>query len=201
MYICCGKRFFDILGALILLVLFSPILFLMTIALSIINKGTPFFMQERPGKEGKIFKIIKYKTMTDKKNDSGVLLPDSDRLTHIGRFVRKTSLDEILQLINVLKGDMSLVGPRPLSVKYLPLYSSKQKLRHKVKPGITGWAQINGRNNISWTKKIEYDVYYAENLSLTLDLKIFFLTFWKVINKADVNEGGTESIESFNGYN
>ena len=174
------KRLIDFLAAFFGLLLLSPIFLIVMIGLFFANQGKPFFFQLRPGKGEKIFKIIKFKTMNDKKDKSGNLLPDAERLTPIGAFVRKTSLDEIPQLINVLKGDMSLIGPRPLLPEYLPLYNETQKRRHEVRPGITGWAQVNGRNAISWKQKFEYDVWYVDHLSLATDLKVFFTTFKKV---------------------
>jgi len=201
MYKLFFKRFLELIFSIIAFIIISPIFIIITLLLLIANKGKPFFIQARPGKNERIFKLIKFKTMTDAKDENGNLLPDAQRLTKIGKFIRKTSLDEIPQLLNVIKGDMSLIGPRPLSVKYLSLYSDEQKKRHLVRPGITGWAQVNGRNSISWTKKFEYDVYYVENLNFFLDLKILFLTVWKVIKRADVSEGGTADVESFNGNN
>jgi lipopolysaccharide/colanic/teichoic acid biosynthesis glycosyltransferase len=167
--------------------------------LGIANQGKPFFIQPRPGKNGKVFNIIKFKTMNDRKDEHGKLLPDADRLTPVGAFVRKTSLDEIPQLLNVIKGDMSLVGPRPLLTHYLHLYSDFQNLRHEVKPGITGWAQVNGRNAISWDKKFELDVWYVEHISFILDLKILFKTIRKVIKKEGINAADAATIEPFNG--
>jgi lipopolysaccharide/colanic/teichoic acid biosynthesis glycosyltransferase len=164
-----------------------------------VNKGNAFFIQERPGKNGKIFKIIKFKTMTDAKDSDGKLLPDAERLTKFGAFVRKTSLDEIPQLLNVLKGDMSLIGPRPLLTQYLHLYNDFQNRRHEVKPGISGWAQVNGRNAISWDKKFELDVYYVKHLSFLLDLKILFLTLKKVIISEGINSGDATTMEPFEG--
>jgi len=178
-----------------------PILLPAGILLTFANKGTPFFFQKRPGKNGKIFTIVKFKTMNDKKDEQGNLLPDDKRLTTIGKIVRKTSIDEIPQLWNVLKGDMSLVGPRPLRVDYLPLYSKKQKRRHEVRPGITGWAQINGRNNITWNTKFEYDVWYVDNISFILDLKILFQTVSKVIKRKDIKIATSITNEKFNGTN
>jgi len=201
MYKLFFKRFLELIFSIIAFIIISPIFIIITLLLLIANKGKPFFIQARPGKNERIFKLIKFKTMTDAKDEKGNLLPDAQRLTKIGKFIRKTSLDEIPQLLNVIKGDMSLIGPRPLSVKYLSLYSDEQKKRHLVRPGITGWAQVNGRNSISWRKKFEYDVYYVENLNFFLDLKILFLTVWKVIKRADVSEGGTADVESFNGNN
>src|SRR5690554_4747830 len=195
------KRLFDFLAAFFGLVLLSPIFIVVTIALYFANRGKPFFFQARPGKDERIFKIIKFKTMNDKKGVHGNLLPDAERLTKIGSFVRKTSLDEIPQLINVLKGDMSLIGPRPLRTYYLPLYNEEQKRRHDVRPGITGWAQVNGRNAISWTKKFELDVEYVENISLIFDIKIFFLTIKKVFIREGISQEGQETVERFNGKN
>lgn len=193
------KRLFDFIAALIGLLLLSPIFFLVTIGLYLANQGKPFFFQQRPGKKGKIFKIVKFKTMNDKKDAAGNLLPDADRITSVGAFVRKTSLDEIPQLINVLKGDMSLIGPRPLLVQYLPLYSAHQARRHEVKPGITGWAQVNGRNAISWQQKFDYDVWYVDNISFVLDMKILFLTIKKVFVREGISADGQATMEVFRG--
>ncbi|MDM1509302.1 sugar transferase [Myroides odoratimimus] len=195
------KRMFDLIAALIGLLLLSPIFLFVMIGLFFANQGKPFFFQERPGKGERIFKIIKFKSMNDKKDSAGKLLPDAKRLTPIGTFVRKTSLDEIPQLINVLKGDMSLIGPRPLRTYYLPLYSQEQKRRHEVRPGITGWAQVNGRNAISWTKKFELDVYYVKHISFLLDIKIFFLTVKKVFIREGISKEGHVTTEAFNGKN
>lgn len=196
------KRLFDIIISLTALVCLSPILVVVTIWLHFANKGAgAFFLQERPGKNAKIFKIIKYKTMTDERDENGQLLPDAARLTKVGRFVRSTSIDELPQLINVLKGDMSLIGPRPLRVHYLPLYNDEQRHRHDVRPGITGWAQVNGRNNISWTEKFKLDVWYVNNISLSLDLKIVIQTIQKVINRKDISKQGHSTTTPFNGYN
>ena len=199
MYKTVFKRVFDFLAALLGLVLLSPVFFIVTIGLYFANQGKPFFFQSRPGKNGVIFKIIKFKTMNDKKDKAGNLLSDGERLTKIGTFVRKTSLDEIPQLLNVLKGDMSLIGPRPLLPEYLPLYNEVQKRRHEVRPGITGWAQVNGRNAISWEKKFEYDVWYVEHLSFLLDIKIFFLTLKKVFVSEGINMQGQVTTEAFKG--
>lgn len=193
------KRFIDFSAALLGLTLLSPILIIITVWLYIINDGTPFFLQLRPGRHGKIFKIVKFKTMNDKTDKAGNLLPDSERITPVGAFVRKTSLDEIPQLINVLKGDMSLIGPRPLLVQYLPLYNERQKRRHDVRPGITGWAQVNGRNAISWPQKFEYDVWYVENCSFQLDMKILFKTFKKVFVREGISQDGQATMEVFRG--
>ena len=179
----------------------SPLLIPITVLLALANKGKPFFFQKRPGKNGHIFNIIKFKTMTDEKDENGDLLPDEKRLTVVGKFVRKTSIDEIPQLINVLKGNMSLIGPRPLLPQYLPLYSERQRKRHDVKPGITGWAQVNGRNAISWTKKFEYDVWYVENLSFGLDVKIIIKTIKKVVISEGINTANMATTEAFNGKN
>ena len=196
------KRLIDFTLSLIGFIIISPVFVLVWIWLTIANKGAgALFFQERPGKGEKIFKVIKFKTMTDERDASGNLLPDAERLTGVGRFVRSTSLDEIPQLINVIKGDMSLIGPRPLRTYYLPLYSEIQKRRHDVRPGITGWAQVNGRNTISWTKKFELDVYYVDNLSLLFDLKIFFLTIKKVFIREGISQEGNVTTESFNGDN
>lgn len=197
------KNFFkpiaDTLAAFIFFLILSPVFLIVFIALSIANNGNPFFYQARPGKNEKIFKVIKFKTMNDRKDKNGNLLPDKERLTGVGKFVRKTSLDEIPQLINVIKGDMSLIGPRPLLVKYLPLYNDFQRRRHEVKPGITGWAQANGRNAISWKEKFEYDVWYVDNISLLLDLKIFFRTLKKVVKSEGVSAEGQATTEAFKG--
>lgn len=181
------KRLIDFFAALFGLILLSPIFIIVTIALYFANQGKPFFFQARPGKNEKIFKIIKFKTMNDRKDENGDLLSDSERLTRMGAFVRKTSLDEIPQLINVLKGDMSLVGPRPLLVSYLELYDDFEKRRHEVRPGITGYAQVNGRNSIDWSTKFKYDVYYIDNISFILDLKILLQTVKNVLSSKDIN--------------
>ena len=195
------KPVIDFVLALVGFLFLSPVFVLVTIGLFFANDGKPFFFQLRPGKDGKIFKIIKFKTMTDKKDENGNLLPDADRLTKIGSFVRKTSLDEIPQLLNVIKGDMSLVGPRPLLPKYLELYNDFQRRRNEVKPGITGWAQVNGRNSISWEKKFEYDVWYVDNVSFLLDIKILILTVLKVVKSEGINEQGQATSEEFKGNN
>ena len=199
MYLNYIKPLADFLLALFLLVLFLPIGLVVAVSLFIVNKGTPFFYQNRPGKNGKIFTIIKFKTMNDKRDANGVLLEDYRRLTLIGKIVRKTSIDEIPQLINVLKGDMSLIGPRPLLPEYLPLYSATQMRRHDVKPGITGWAQVNGRNALSWDEKFTYDVDYVDNVSFTRDLKIIRLTIEKVIKRHGVNANNYLTMEPFKG--
>jgi lipopolysaccharide/colanic/teichoic acid biosynthesis glycosyltransferase len=199
MYISFVKPLIDFLASLIGLIILSPIIILVTIGLFFANKGNPFFFQLRPGKRGKIFRIIKFKTMNDKKDSKGNLLSDSERLTKIGSFVRKTSLDEIPQLLNVILGDMSLIGPRPLLVQYLHLYSDFQNRRHEVKPGITGWAQVNGRNAISWDKKFELDVWYVDHLSFFLDLQILFKTIQKVVKSEGINAVNAATIEPFHG--
>lgn len=195
------KRILDFFAALIGFIILSPVFFVVTIGLFFANNGKPFFFQTRPGKNERLFSIIKFKTMNDKKDASGQLLSDKDRLTKIGLFVRKTSLDEIPQLLNVIKGDMSLIGPRPLRIYYLPLYNEKQKERHQIRPGITGWAQVNGRNAISWTRKFELDVYYVQNISFVFDLKILFLTFKKVFIREGISKEGHVTTEAFNGKN
>ena len=195
------KRLFDFLAAFFGLILLSPIFIVVMIGLYFANQGKPFFFQARPGKDERIFKIVKFKTMNDKKDAQGNLLSDAERLTPIGAFVRKTSLDEIPQLINVLKGDMSLIGPRPLLPQYIPLYSKEQARRHEVKPGITGWAQVNGRNAISWQRKFELDVYYVDHISFGLDVKIFFLTIKKVFVREGISQEGQATAEAFNGTN
>ena len=196
------KRLIDFTLSLIGFIVISPIFIIVWVWLTIANKGAgALFFQERPGKDEKIFKVIKFKTMTDERDASGNLLPDAERLTKAGRFVRSTSLDEIPQLINVIKGDMSLIGPRPLRTYYLPLYNKTQKRRHEVRPGITGWAQVNGRNAISWTKKFELDVYYVDNVSSLLDLKIILLTIKKVFIREGITKEGSVTTEAFNGNN
>jgi undecaprenyl phosphate N,N'-diacetylbacillosamine 1-phosphate transferase len=194
------KRFFDIVIASVGLIVLSPLFLILWIWLSIANKGAgAFFLQERPGKDEKIFKVIKFKTMNDRRDENGNLLPDSERLTTIGRWIRSLSLDEIPQLINVLKGDMSLVGPRPLLMQYLPLYDEAQRRRHEVRPGITGWAQVNGRNAISWQEKFEHDVWYVDHLSLSLDIKILLKTIEKVFKREGINSQKSATMEPFNG--
>ena len=189
----------DFLVAIIGLLVLSPIFLIVGLCLTYVNSGTPFFFQSRPGKNARIFKVIKFKTMNDKRGSDGKLLPDKDRLTGIGKFVRKTSLDEIPQLLNVIIGDMSLVGPRPLLVNYLPLYTDFQKQRHLVKPGITGWAQINGRNAISWEQKFNLDVWYVKHQNFALDLKILFNTLSKVIKSEGINTQGQATTKPFTG--
>lgn len=193
------KRFLDFVAAFCGLVLLSPIFIIVMVGLFFANGGQPFFFQTRPGKNEKVFRIVKFKTMNDRRDAQGNLLPDAERLTKVGSFVRKTSLDEIPQLINVLKGDMSLVGPRPLLVQYLPLYNEKQKRRHEVRPGITGWAQVNGRNAISWQQKFDYDVWYVDHVSLMLDIKILFLTLKKVFIREGISQDGQATAEPFKG--
>lgn len=196
------KRFFDFIISLIGLLLIGWFLIIIAIWLHFANKGTgAFFTQERPGKNAKIFKVIKFKTMTDEKDAAGNLLPDEQRLTKVGKFVRSTSIDELPQLINVFKGDMALIGPRPLLVQYLPLYSPEQARRHEVRPGISGWAQCHGRNAISWTEKFKLDVWYVDHVSLATDLKVIWITIKKVLKRADINEAGQATMEAFNGHN
>jgi len=192
----------DFILVFCVLALIWPILLLFALWLHFANKGAgAFFTQERPGKDGKIFQVIKFKTMTDERDTDGNLLPDAQRLTKVGRFVRSTSIDELPQLINVLKGDMALIGPRPLLSQYLPLYSKEQARRHEVRPGITGWAQVNGRNAISWTRKFELDVWYVDHCSLKLDVKIFFLTIKKVFMRDSISKEGQATTIPFDGYN
>ena len=196
------KRGFDCCVALVIMLLFVPLFLVCMMVLGIVNRDINiFFLQARPGKNGKIFYVVKFKTMTDERGTNGELLPDEKRLTKIGKFIRSTSLDELPQLINVLKGDMSLIGPRPLLPQYLPLYTKEQIRRHDVRPGITGWAQVNGRNDISWGKKFELDVWYVDHLSFWLDMKIIFLTIWKVLKRDGVSKEGMATTEPFNGYN
>jgi undecaprenyl phosphate N,N'-diacetylbacillosamine 1-phosphate transferase len=193
------KRILDLSVALTVASIASPIFVLVFLLLAVSNRGTPFFTQSRPGLNGKIFKVIKFKTMNDSRGADGELLPDSQRLTTVGNFVRKTSLDELPQLFNVLKGDMSLIGPRPLLVEYLPLYSTEQGRRHEVRPGITGWAQVNGRNAISWERKFKYDVWYVDNLSFLLDMRILLLTILKVVKSEGISQDGQATMERFTG--
>lgn len=201
-YKSCLKRIIDFTAVFCVLLVIWPIMLIITIWLHFANKGGgAFFTQERPGKNGKIFKVIKFKTMTDERGADGKLLPDADRLTKVGRFVRSTSIDELPQLINVLKGDMALIGPRPLLPRYLTLYTKEQVRRHEVRPGITGWAQVNGRNAISWTKKFEYDVWYVDHCSFTLDLKIVFMTIKKILVREGIAQDGQATMEAFNGHN
>ena len=202
MYKYLVKRIIDFIISLLALICISPILLVVTIWLHFANKGAgAFFNQERPGKNGKIFKVVKFKTMTDERDKDGKLLPDAQRLTKVGKFVRSTSIDELPQLFNVLKGDMSLIGPRPLLVKYLPLYSSEQARRHEVRPGISGWAQCHGRNAISWNEKFKLDVWYVDHCSFWIDLKVIFITIKKVLCRSDINSGTAATIEAFNGEN
>lgn len=196
------KRFFDFWISLVVLICISPVLLIVTIWLHFENKGAgAFFTQERPGKNAKIFKVIKFKTMTDERDENGELLPDENRLTKVGKFVRSTSIDELPQLINVLKGDMALIGPRPLLPKYLPLYSPEQMRRHEVRPGISGWAQCHGRNAISWTEKFKLDVWYVDHCTLWTDIKVIWITILKVLKRVDINEAGQATMEAFNGHN
>lgn len=201
MYQTFIKRTLDLILSSIAFLLLMPIFVVTTIILAIVNHGKAFYFQDRPGFKGKIFYVIKFKTMNDKKDVNGNLLPSMDRITPIGKFIRKYSLDEIPQLLNVMKGDMSIVGPRPLLVQYLELYTEEQKKRHNVKPGITGWAQINGRNSITWREKFEFDLYYVKNISFKLDLIIFLKTIFKVIKGSDINLSENKTVETFNGRN
>ena len=204
MYAHFLKRFFDFCISLVAIIVLSPILIVVTVWLHFANKGAgALFTQERPGKDAKIFRVIKFKTMTDERDADGNLLPDVQRLTRVGKVVRSLSLDELPQLFNVLKGDMALIGPRPLLVKYLPLYTKEQMRRHEVRPGITGWAQVNGRNAITHTKKFEYDVWYVDHCSLMTDLKVIFITIKKVLCREDINTttGKSATMEYFNGHN
>jgi undecaprenyl phosphate N,N'-diacetylbacillosamine 1-phosphate transferase len=199
MYYPYCKRLFDLIISSMAILLSLPLFLVIVILLSIANKGNPFFFQHRPGIKDKTFKLIKFKTMNDKRDTEGKLLPDKQRITRVGSIIRSLSLDEIPQLWNVFKGDMSLIGPRPLLISYLPLYSSEQRQRHKVRPGITGWAQVNGRNTISWGKKFEYDVWYVNNLSFSLDIKILILTIKKVFIKEGINSSENLTMEPFKG--
>lgn len=190
------KRILDFTLALVVLVLLSPLLIVVTIWLHFANKGAgAFFIQERPGKDGKVFKVIKFKTMTDERDENGELLPNDVRLTNIGRFIRSLSIDELPQFINILKGDMALIGPRPLLTWFLPLYTPEQSHRHNVRPGITGWAQVNGRNTLSYSKKFEYDIYYVDHLSMSLDIKIIWMTILNVIRKKDIGNGLQHEVD------
>lgn len=196
------KRILDFLFALSAIICLSPLLAVVTVWLHFANKGAgAFFTQERPGKNAEIFKVVKFKSMTDERDENGKLLPDAKRLTTIGKLIRKTSIDELPQLFNVLKGDMALIGPRPLLVQYLPLYSKEQMRRHEVRPGITGWAQVNGRNAITHTKKFEYDVWYVDHISFGLDLKICAMTIHNVLHRKDIAHEGVATAEAFNGHN
>ena len=204
MYKVFFKRLIDLFFAFAVLICLSPLLLVVTVWLHFANHGAgAFFFQERPGKDGRIFKIVKFKTMTDDRDENGQLLPDEARLTKVGRFVRSTSIDELPQLFNVLKGDMSLIGPRPLLVQYLPLYSPEQARRHEVRPGISGWAQCHGRNAISWTEKFKLDVWYVDHVSFWTDVKVVFITFKKVFFKEDINQVGGQwvTMDPFNGHN
>ncbi len=202
MYAHFLKRLFDFCISLVAIIVLSPILVVVTIWLHFANKGAgAFFTQERPGKDAKIFRVIKFKTMTDERDADGNLLPDVQRLTRVGKVVRSLSLDELPQLFNVLKGDMALIGPRPLLVKYLPLYTKEQMRRHEVRPGITGWAQVNGRNAITHTKKFEYDVWYVDHLSFALDVKILWMTVLNVLRRKDISTAGEATAPTFNGHN
>lgn len=204
LYMSLVKRPIGFLGALAALILLSPVFLATIVLLFFANKGAGvFFTQDRPGKNEKIFKALKFKTMTDERDAEGNLLPDADRLTTVGKFVRSTSIDELPQLINILKGDMAFIGPRPLLVQYLPLYSEEQHRRHDVTPGMSGWAQVNGRNNISWTKKFELDVYYVDHISAAMDIKVFFTTIKKVLMRADINTttGQAATMDYFDGTN
>jgi len=201
MYSIVFKRFFDLLIATIGFLFTSPFLVTLTIILTFSNKGNAFFTQERPGKNGKIFRLLKFRTMNNSKDENGKLLTDYERLNPVGRFVRSTSLDEIPQLINVIKGDMSLIGPRPLLVKYLPLYSNTQYRRHEVRPGITGWTQVNGRNSLSWEKKFELDVWYVDHVSFCLDMKILWMTVIKVFKREGINAANIATMNPFTGNN
>jgi undecaprenyl phosphate N,N'-diacetylbacillosamine 1-phosphate transferase len=201
MYTQLVKPIFDFIFASVALIILSPILIVVTILLAIANNGFPFFIQKRPGKNGRIFNIIKFRTMTNARDSKGQFLPDADRLTPVGKFIRKTSVDELPQLFNVLKGDMSFIGPRPLLPQYLQIYSREQMKRHDVKPGITGWAQVNGRNAISWTEKFRLDIYYVENISFLLDIQILFKTIKKVLISEGINTENMATTEPFNGSN
>lgn len=199
MYKFFFKRLIDFLIAFVLLVATLPLTLPVWLLLMVVNGGQPFFTQPRPGKNGRVFKVIKFRTMNNKRDDKGELLPDAVRLTPVGRFVRKTSIDELPQMINVIKGDMSLIGPRPLLVDYLPLYNEVQARRHEARPGITGWAQVNGRNLISWEKKFEYDVWYVDHLSFALDMKIVFLTIVKIVKSEGISAENAATMERFKG--
>lgn len=204
LYIACVKRPVDFLGALVILALLSPLLLTVMILLFFANKNGwkgVFFLQERPGKDAKIFKVIKFKTMTDERDSSGNLLPDEERITKVGKFIRSTSIDELPQLINVLKGDMAMIGPRPLLTQYLPLYSPEQARRHEVRPGITGWAQCHGRNAISWTEKFKLDLWYVDHCSMWTDIQVIFITIKKVLMRKDINSATAATMEYFTGNN
>lgn len=202
LYTTFVKRPVGFLAALVALIILSPVFLVTMSLLAIVNKGAGiFYLQKRPGKNEQIFTVLKFKTMTDERDAEGNLLPDAERLTKVGRWVRSFSIDELPQLINILKGDMAFIGPRPLLVKYLPLYSEEQHHRHDVVPGMSGWAQVNGRNNISWKKKFEYDLYYVDHIGLALDIRIIYMTVVKVFARADINESGQATMEAFNGDN
>ena len=202
MYQYIIKHILDFLFSVMILIILFPLIIIIWIWLTFANKGAgALFFQERPGKDGKIFKVVKFKTMTDERDLNGNLLPDEDRLTKVGKFVRSTSLDELPQLLNILKGDMSFIGPRPLLPEYLPLYSPEQARRHNVRPGLSGWAQVNGRNSISWKQRFEYDVWYVDNISFKLDLKIFFLSIKKAFVREGINSATSATMEDFNGLN
>ena len=202
MYRHCFKRLLDFVIVSCVLLVIWPVLAVIAVWLHFANKGAgAFFTQERPGKDGKLFKVIKFKSMTDERDEDGQLLPDAQRLTAVGRFIRSTSLDELPQLLNVLKGDMALIGPRPLLPQYLPLYSKEQARRHEVRPGITGWAQVHGRNAISWTEKFKLDVWYVDHVSLRVDLEVVFLTIKKVLKREGISQEGQATMEMFNGNN
>jgi undecaprenyl phosphate N,N'-diacetylbacillosamine 1-phosphate transferase len=199
LYLSLCKPLIDFIVALIIFSALSPVFVIVTLLLAVANSGKPFFFQRRPGKNEKTFRVIKFKTMNDRKDKSGQLLPDGQRLTAVGGFIRRTSLDEIPQMLNVLKGDMSLIGPRPLLVEYLPLYNDTQKHRHDVKPGITGWAQVNGRNTISWKQKFDYDIWYVNNVSFALDFRIFWLTIRNVVKSEGISSETSATMEKFTG--
>jgi len=201
MYRLFLKQLFDFIIALTVLILILPLLLVITIVLLFVNKGKPFFIQDRPGRDGKLFKLIKFRTMVERSDSKGVLLPDNQRITRTGRWLRIVSADELPQLINVLRGEMSFVGPRPLLKEYIPLYNDRQARRHEVRPGITGWAQINGRNAITWNEKFELDVWYDDNLKLKLDMEILFITISKVLRRQGINSSGKFTMEAFNGNN
>lgn len=199
MYKAYGKRVFDLLCSVTGFIVLLPVFLLVILLLFIFNRGNVFFFQTRPGKNRRLFKVIKFKTMNDRKDGQGNLLPDAERLTGIGKFVRKTSLDEIPQLLNVIKGDMSMVGPRPLLIDYLPLYNERQARRHEVMPGITGWAQVNGRNSIGWEQKFEYDIWYIENFSFKIDLKIVWITVLKIFRTEGISSDTSVTMDKFTG--
>lgn len=201
-YVCCVKRPLDFIGSFVAIVLLSPLILVVAVVLHFANKGAgAFFVQERPGKNGRVFKVLKFKTMSDARDEKGELLPDYMRLTKVGNIVRNLSIDELPQLINILKGDMSFIGPRPLLVEYLPLYNEQQRHRHDVTPGLSGWAQVNGRNSISWQEKFRYDLEYVENIGLKMDVKVFLMTVKKVFKEEDINHEGCATMELFTGNN